>query len=143
MTEPRKTPRTDAAELPWVANTQVACYGPCVKSDFASALEIETQELAEALRDMRDACKGEPAMNHQKYDALGIRVNNLLARAESATPAKFDFAAHDAAFVEWWSREGSGFHPAAIEDREEFTRRIANLAWIISANAARKQEGAR
>ena len=49
MSEPRKTPRTDAAELPWVANTQVACYGPCVKSDFARALEIETQELDEAL----------------------------------------------------------------------------------------------
>ena len=55
MTEPRKTPRTDAAELPWVANTQVACYGPCVKSDFARALEIETQELAEALRICRNA----------------------------------------------------------------------------------------
>lgn len=106
-------------------------------------LQSLNKELEAALRDMRDACKGEPAMNHQKYDALGIRVNNLLARAESATPAKFDFAAHDAAFVEWWSREGSGFHPAAIEDREEFTRRIANLAWIISANAARKQEAAR
>ena len=52
MTEPRKTPRTEAAELPWVANTQVACYGPCVKADFARALEIETQELAESLEDM-------------------------------------------------------------------------------------------
>ena len=49
MTEPRNTPRTDAAELPWVANTQVACYGPCVKADFARVLEIETQELAEVL----------------------------------------------------------------------------------------------
>jgi hypothetical protein len=55
MTEPRKTPRTDAAELPWVANTQVACYGPCVKSDFARDLEIETQELAEALGNMLSA----------------------------------------------------------------------------------------
>lgn len=51
-----------------------------------AALRARVVELVAALRDMRDACKGEPAMNHQKYDALGIRVNNLLARAESATP---------------------------------------------------------
>ena len=57
MTEPRKTPRTDAAELPWVANTQVACYGPCVKADFARALEIETQELAEALAEYANTDK--------------------------------------------------------------------------------------
>ena len=55
MTEPRKTPRTDAAELPWVANTQVACYGPCVKSDFARSLEIETQELAEVAMELLTA----------------------------------------------------------------------------------------
>lgn len=53
-----------------------------------NTLRAQKAELVAALRDMRDACKGEPAMNHQKYDALGIRVNNLLARAESATPAK-------------------------------------------------------
>lgn len=53
-----------------------------------ATLRARIAELEAALRDMRDACKGEPAMNHQKYDALGIRVNNLLTRAESATPAK-------------------------------------------------------
>ena len=90
MTEPRKTPRTDGQRLQWnrFQGFVASKFGNVVTSDFARALEIETQELAEALRDMRDACKGEPAMNHQKYDALGIRVNNLLARAESATPAK-------------------------------------------------------
>ena len=55
MTEPRKTPRTEAAELPWVANTQVACYGPCVKADFARAIEIETQELAELLEKINNS----------------------------------------------------------------------------------------
>ena len=57
-----------------------------------AALRARSAELEAALRDMRDACKGEPAMNHQKYDALGIRVNNLLARAESATPDKQEAA---------------------------------------------------
>ena len=79
MSEPRKTPRTDAAELPWVANTQVACYGPCVKSDFARALEIETQELAEALEEIA---------NKVFTNAAGLRLvaNTALARHRAKQP---------------------------------------------------------
>ena len=94
MTEPRKTPRTDAAELPWVANTQVACYGPCVKSDFARALEIETQELAGLLEDVLEFI-GEPpppncschisqpcndCVDHAEAREIDSRINAALAR---------------------------------------------------------------
>ena len=49
MTEPRKTPRTDAEEV----ICEVVC--PSRFADFSRALEIETQELAEALGDMVSA----------------------------------------------------------------------------------------
>lgn len=106
--------------------------------------EINTlrAQKAELVAERADLLLKVTELRRRVYEIQQIE-KPALARAESATPAKFDFAAHDAAFVEWWSKEGSGFHPAAIEDREEFTRRIANLAWIISANAARKQEAAR
>ena len=94
MSEPRKTPRTDAAELPWVANTQVACYGPCVKSDFARALEIETQELAGLLEDVLEfigeppppncSCHISPPCNdcvdHAEAREIDSRINAALAR---------------------------------------------------------------
>lgn len=87
-------------------------------------------------------CMAKTLAGTEQGEACAFAVR-IMREQESAAPSKFDFASHDAAFVEWWSREGSWFHPAAIEDREEFTRRVANLAWIISANAARKQETAR
>jgi len=47
MTEPRKTPRTDREWAYYVANDMHDAG-----EHFARALEIETQELAEALEDM-------------------------------------------------------------------------------------------
>ena len=47
MTEPRKTPRCDAEEFE--VNVQYVGPEKFVSPDFARALEIETQELAEAL----------------------------------------------------------------------------------------------
>ena len=41
-----------------------------------------TKELVEALTEMRDAVKSVPAMNHHRFDALGIKVNAILARAQ-------------------------------------------------------------
>lgn len=50
------------------------------------------RELVEALRELRDAVKQVPEMNNRKYDALGIRVNRALAKAESllAAPERVD-----------------------------------------------------
>jgi hypothetical protein len=38
-------------------------------------------ELYDALEALRNAVKTEPAMNHQRYDSLGIQVNAALAKA--------------------------------------------------------------
>ena len=51
MTEPRKTPRTDAEEV----ICEVVC--PSRFADFSRALEIETQELAEALAEYANTDK--------------------------------------------------------------------------------------
>lgn len=38
-------------------------------------------KLLEALEAIRNAVKAEPAMNHHKYDALGVQVNAAIAEA--------------------------------------------------------------
>ena len=62
MTEPRKTPRCDAAYT-------IGGY-----AELARALEIETQELAEALRDVADS------PNTIISEALYHQIDILLAR---------------------------------------------------------------
>jgi hypothetical protein len=39
------------------------------------------QKLLAALKAVREAVKAEPAMNHQKYDALGVLVNAAISEA--------------------------------------------------------------
>lgn len=39
-------------------------------------------KLTDALREMKAAVKSEPAMNHHKYDLLGITVNEALKQAD-------------------------------------------------------------
>jgi len=41
------------------------------------------EQLCGALTELKAACKNEPAMNHQKYDALGILVNKALEAAKA------------------------------------------------------------
>lgn len=40
------------------------------------------EELLSALKELREAVKGILVMNHTKYDALGIKVNEAIAKAE-------------------------------------------------------------
>ena len=46
--------------------------------------KAQRDRLAWLLREMRNAVKDVPAMNHQKYDALGIAVNKALAAHDAA-----------------------------------------------------------
>lgn len=59
MTEPRKTPRSDGQRLEYVRYIGAVRTneGPFVLYDFARALEIETQELAELCHDLAEALK--------------------------------------------------------------------------------------
>lgn len=52
MTEPRKTPRTDAA---WLEHISTVSRDTVGFREHASDLEIETQELAEALEEIATA----------------------------------------------------------------------------------------
>lgn len=52
MTEPRKTPRSDKAAI-LIEDSDYGDVTEYVKSDFARALEIETQELADLLDTLR------------------------------------------------------------------------------------------
>lgn len=55
MTEPRKTPRSDAEEFE--VDMQYVAPEKFINPEFARALEIETQELAEALAEYANTDK--------------------------------------------------------------------------------------
>ena len=43
------------------------------------------------------------------------------------------------AFERWWNEEGSGMPPIGDEDHEEHMHRVAEIAWMNGAYAARGQ----
>lgn len=52
-----------------------------VRAMACAHLIAAAPDLYEALAAMLEAVKSEPAMNHHKYDRIGIQVNNALAKA--------------------------------------------------------------
>lgn len=54
-----------------------------VRAAANARLIAAAPDLLAALKDLREAVKTVPEMNHIRFDALGIKVNNAIARAET------------------------------------------------------------
>ncbi len=53
-------------------------------SEFFELAKVQAQrdELLATLTELRDVLKTVPEMQHNKYDSLGVRVNNIIAKCE-------------------------------------------------------------
>lgn len=136
MTKPRKTPRTDrAVDKHSFLDGSRELHPDIIP--FIQALEIETQELADALLEILRIVDADGA--DESYDkAIAREAACALASAESAALAKHP----DTERMDWLSRRNYGFPvslsqhdlPAVITDHPSPYLRAA-------IDAARKQEG--